>query len=148
MNHINILSAWKVWKKYALKSHGKVYIYIYIYIYTNIYIYIYTNICIYIYTYIFIYIYIYIYIYNNDKKQTIFPTSFSRGRSQGICRIWNLQVLKNIWRRFTTDVSYFRPYAETKNNRGERNKLLKLVVDSKGYVLNCMGYTFLYDDYF
>ena len=45
MDHIDMLSAWKVWKKYALKSHEKVYIY------TDIYI------------------YIYIYIYNTDKNK-------------------------------------------------------------------------------
>ena len=43
----------------------------------------------------------------------------SCGRSQGICTISDLQMLKDIWRHFTTDVSYFRPYAETKKNRGE-----------------------------
>ena len=28
--------------------------------------------------------------------KTIFPTSFGRGRSQGICRICDLQVLKDV----------------------------------------------------
>ena len=57
-----------------------------------------TRVCRYIYLSIYIYIYIlyiyllklYIYIYN------FFPTSFGRGRSQEICRICDLQVLKDI----------------------------------------------------
>ena len=57
------------------------YIYLYIYIYI-LYIYL-------LYIYL-LYIYIYIYIYN------FFPTSFGRGRSQEICRICDLQVLKDI----------------------------------------------------
>ena len=68
-----------------------------------------------------IYIHIYMYIY------TIFPTSFGRGHSQGICRICDLQVPKDIWRHFTTDVSYFGPYAETKNNGGERKVCMKWI---------------------
>ena len=59
--------------------------------------------------------------------QTIFPTSFGRDFSQGICRICDLQVLKDIWRHFTTDVSYFRPYAETKNNGGEQKVCMKWI---------------------
>ena len=51
-------------------------------------------------------------------KIIIFPTNFGRGRSQ---------VLKDIWLHFTTDVSYFRPYAETKNNRGERKVCMKWI---------------------
>ena len=46
--------------------------------------------------------------------------SLSIYNSPGICRICDLQVLKDIWRHFATDASYFRPYAETKNNGGER----------------------------
>ena len=36
MNHIDMLSVWKVWRKYALKSHEKVYLYTYIYMYIYI----------------------------------------------------------------------------------------------------------------
>ena len=60
--------------------------------------------------YIFIYIYIYIYIgwtrWNGDttsKNKLFFATSFSCGRSQGICQICDLQVLKDIWCHFMTD---------------------------------------------
>ena len=49
-----------------------------------------------------------------------FPTSFGRGRSQWICRICDLQGLKDISRHFMTDVSYFRSYVEMENNEGER----------------------------
>ena len=52
-------------------------------------------------------------------KQTIFPTSFGRGRSQGICRHCHLQVLKDIWRHFRIDVSYVIRDAQTKNNGGK-----------------------------
>ena len=85
--------------------------------------------------YIYIY-YIYIYIYvgwtrwNGDttsKNKLFFPTSFGRGHSQGICWICDLQVLKEIWRHFTTYVSYFRLYAETKHNRGERKVFMKWI---------------------
>ena len=62
-----------------------------------------------------------------SKNKLFFPTSFSRSHSQGICRICDLQVLKNIWRHFTTDVSYFRPYAETENNGGERKVCMKWI---------------------
>ena len=62
-----------------------------------------------------------------SKNKLFFPTSFSRSHSQGICRICDLQVLKNIWRHFTTDVSYFRPYAETENNGGERKACMKWI---------------------
>ena len=34
-------------------------------------------------------------------------------------------MLKDIWRYFTTDVSYFRPYAETKYNGGEQKVYMK-----------------------
>ena len=44
-----------------------------------------------------------------SKNNLSFPTSFGRDRSQGICRICDLQALKDIWHHFTTDVSYFRP---------------------------------------
>ena len=40
-------------------------------------------------------IFIYIYIWNGDntsKNKLVFPTSFGRGCSQGICRICDLQV--------------------------------------------------------
>ena len=67
-------------------------------------------ICMYVYIYMYIYIYVYIY------KQTIFPTSFGRGRSQWISRICDSEMLKGIWRYFMTDISYFRPYTGTKNN--------------------------------
>ena len=60
-------------------------------------------------------------------KITIFPTSFGHGCSQGICRIWDLQLLKDIWRYFTTDVSNFRPYAETENDGGERKVCMKWI---------------------
>ena len=100
-----------------------IYMHIYIYIYICIYMYMYIYVCVYIYIYIYIYIYVYICIgwmrWNGDnasKNKLFFPSSFGRGRFQGICRICDLQVLKYIWRHFTTDVSYFRPYAETKNN--------------------------------
>ena len=43
-------------------------------------------------------------------KTNYLPISFGRGR------IHDLQLLKAIWRDSTIDVSYFRPYAETKNN--------------------------------
>ena len=48
------------------------------------------------------------------KANYSFPTSFARGRSQRICRICDLQVLKDIRRHFTTDGSCFWPYAEPK----------------------------------
>ena len=35
--------------------------------------------------------------------------------------------LKDIWHHFTTDVSYFRLYAETKNNRGEQKVCMKRI---------------------
>ena len=35
-------------------------------------------------------------------------------------RICDLEVLKDISHSFTTDVSFFRPYAETKNNGSDR----------------------------
>ena len=57
----------------------------------------------------------------------MFPTSSGCGRSQGICRISHLQVLKDIWSHFTTGVSYFRPYAETKNNGDERKVCMKWI---------------------
>ena len=47
-------------------------------------------VCIYIYIYVSIYIYVYIY------KQTIFPTSFGRGRSQWKSRICDSEMLKGI----------------------------------------------------
>ena len=47
--------------------------------------------------------------------------------SQGKCRICDLQVLKDIWRHFTTDVSYFVPYAETKNNEDEWKVCMKWI---------------------
>ena len=61
------------------------------------------------------------------KIKIVFPTSLCHDHSQGICRICDLQVLKDIWRHFTTDVSYFRPYAETENNGGERKDCMKWV---------------------
>ena len=77
----------------------------------------------YIYIYIFFsYMYIIYILY-----VCIFPTSFGRGRSQGICSICNLQVLKDVWRPSTTDVSYFRPYAETKSNGGEQKVCMKWI---------------------
>ena len=36
-------------------------------------------------------------------------------------------MLKHIWHHFTTDVSYFIPYAETKNNRGEWKVCIKWI---------------------
>ena len=60
-------------------------------------------------------------------NKLFFPTSFGRGCSQGISQICDLHVLKDIWRHFTTDVSYFRPYAETKNNEGERKVCMKWI---------------------
>ena len=39
----------------------------------------------------------------------------------------NLQVLKDILRHFTTEVSHFRPYAETRNKRGERKVCMKWI---------------------
>ena len=62
-----------------------------------------------------------------SKNKLFFPTSFGRGCSQGICRICDLQVLKDILRRFTTDLIYFRPCAETKNNGGERKVCMKWI---------------------
>ena len=59
--------------------------------------------------------------------QIIFLTSFGRGRSQGICWICDLEVLKAIWLHSTTDVSYFRPYAETKNDGSEREVCMKWI---------------------
>ena len=55
------------------------------------------------------------------------PTSFGRGCSQGLSRICDLQVLKDIWRHFTADVSHFRPYTETKNNGCERKVCMKWI---------------------
>ena len=60
-------------------------------------------------------------------NKLFFPTSFGRGCSQGISQICDLHVLKDIWRHFTTDVSYFRPYAETKNNEGEQRVCMKWI---------------------
>ena len=86
--------------------------------------------------YIYIYIFIYIHIYigwtrwNGDttsKNKPFFATSFSCGRSQGICQICDLQVLKDIWCHFMTDFSYFRPYAGTKSNGGEQKICMKLI---------------------
>ena len=54
----------------------------------------------------------------NWSKQTIFATSFSCGCFLGICQICDLQVLKDIWSYVTNDVSYFKPYPETKNKGG------------------------------
>ena len=62
-----------------------------------------------------------------SKNKLFVPTSFGRDRSQGICWVCDLQVLKDIWRHFTTDVSYFRSYAETKNNGGERKACVKWI---------------------
>ena len=84
------------------------------------------NIYIYIYIYYILYIY-YIYTYILNYWTTIFPTSFGHGRSQGIYWICDLQVLKAVWRHSTTDVSYFRPYAETKNNGSEREVCMKWI---------------------
>ena len=75
----------------------------------------------------YIYIYIYIYIYQYIKIKTIFSASFGRRRSQGICRICDLQMLKDIWRHFTSDVSYFIPSVETKYNGGERKVCMKWI---------------------
>ena len=36
-------------------------------------------------------------------------------------KLCDLQVLKDIWCHFTTDISYFRPYAETKNIYGTQH---------------------------
>ena len=58
--------------------------------------------CICICVYIYIYIYIYIHTTLSEMEwgirlvKTIFPTSFGRGRSQGICRICDLQVVKDV----------------------------------------------------
>ena len=52
---------------------------------------------------------------------------FGRGRSQGVCRVCDLQVLEDIWRHFTTGVNYFRPHAETKNNGGEWKVCMKWI---------------------
>ena len=41
--------------------------------------------------------------------------------------LWYSQVLKDIWRHFTTDVSYSGPYVETKNNGGERKVCMKWI---------------------
>ena len=54
------------------------------------------------------YIYIYIYI-------LVSAVPFLRDM-----RICDLEVLKDISHSFTTDVSFFRPYAETKNNGSDR----------------------------
>ena len=62
-----------------------------------------------------------------SKNKLFFRTSFGCGRSQGICRISDLQVQKDIWRCFTTDISYFGPYAETKNNGGEQKVCMKWI---------------------
>ena len=87
-------------------------------IYNNIYIYVY--ICLYIYI-------LYIYGDITSKNKVFFATSFSCGRSQGICQICDLQVLKDIWCHFMTDFSYFRPYAGTKSNGGEQKICMKLI---------------------
>ena len=62
-----------------------------------------------------------------SKNKLFFSTSFGRGHSQGICRICDLQVLKDVWHYFTTDIGYFGPYAETKNNGGERKVCMKWI---------------------
>ena len=36
-------------------------------------------------------------------------------------------MLKDMWRHFTTDASYFRPYVEMKNNEGERKVCMKWI---------------------
>ena len=38
-----------------------------------------------------------------------------------------VKFVKDIWRHFTTDVSYFGPYAETKNNGGETKVYMKWI---------------------
>ena len=61
------------------------------------------------------------------KNKLFFPTSFGRSHSQGLCRICDLQVLKDILHHFTIDVSYFGPYAEMKNNGSERKVCMKWI---------------------
>ena len=53
-------------------------------------------------------------------KTNVFTTSFDRGHFQEICRICDLQVLKDIWH-------YFGPYAETKNNGDEQKVCMKWI---------------------
>ena len=65
--------------------------------------------------------------YTTSKNKLFFPTSFGSGCSQGICQIYDLQVLKDILRHFTTDVSCFGPYAETKNDGSERKVCIKWI---------------------
>ena len=62
-----------------------------------------------------------------SKNKLFFLTSYGHGRSQWICRICDLQMLKDIWRHSTTDVSCFRPYAETKNCGGEQKVCMKWI---------------------
>ena len=86
-----------------------------------------------IYSIIYIHIYIYIYIgwtrWNGDttSKNKLFSKLVSAVAVLKGCVECDLQVLKDIWRHFTTDVSYFRPYAETENNGGERKACMKWV---------------------
>ena len=47
--------------------------------------------------------------------------------SKQVCRICDLQVPKAISRHSTTGVSYYRPYAETKNNGKEREVCMKWI---------------------
>ena len=57
-----------------------------------------------------------------------FPnSSFGRGRSKGINSICDLQVLKAVQRYSTTVFSYFRPYAETRNDGREREVCMKWI---------------------
>ena len=83
-----------------------------------------------IYIYIYIYIYI-IYIYNIYYICIYIRWTRWNGdntsKNKGICWTCDLQVLKNIWLHFTTDVSYFWPSAELKNNGGERKVCVKWI---------------------
>ena len=66
-----------------------------------------------------------IYIYNTDKNKLFSQLVLAMAVLKGYV---NLQVLKDIWRHFTTDVSYFKPYAEIKNNEGEKKVCMKWIL--------------------
>ena len=68
------------------------------------------------------YIYIYLLVTHHISWLTIF---FGISHSQGTWRICYLQVLKDFWCHFTTDVSLFRPYAETMDNGSDRKVCVK-----------------------
>ena len=58
-----------------------------------------------------------------------FPNKFQQwpfSRGMKIWRICDLQILEDIWRHLTTDVSFFRPYEETKNNGSEQKICITL----------------------